>query len=231
MKVSDIEVSYVDHMGTDLSVVNAARVSFDKESDWLLINQEIGGVEREVAKVLKEGDRKLIGYLAKHKHYSPFNHTFITVRVKAPIFVARQLVKHEYMPWNEVSRRYVDSEPEFYIPELIHERAENVKQGSGDVNDGYTDILWQIQDHSKRCLRFYEELLAQNVCPEEARMILPHNLMTEWIWSGTLKAFHKMLSLRLDGHTQGATRVVAEKCRDIIEPLFPVSFPALMDAV
>lgn len=230
MKVSDIEVTLVDHMGTDLSVVNAARVSFAKESEWIYL-EAFPKIERGIQgpiMVLREEDRKLINYLAKHKHYSPFNHTFITFRIKAPIFVARQLVKHEYMPWNEVSRRYVDDEPEFYIPDVIHERVKNVKQGSGDVLDISDIIRKDIESYTKTSLEMYTYLLDSGVSPEEARIVLPHNLMTEWIWSGTLKAFHKMLTLRLDAHTQGATRIVAEKVAPVIEDLFPVSFPALM---
>jgi thymidylate synthase (FAD) len=231
LKISDIEVSYVDHMGTDLSVVNAARVSFAKGSTW---ESEapfpvITGWEPEV-KVLREQDRKLINYLAKHKHYSPFNHTFLSFRIKAPIFVARQLVKHEYMPWNEVSRRYVDSEPEFYFPEL-RAKAGNVKQGSanhglGDQSENGKMILFMA---TEAALNMYNDLKQLGVCPEQARMVLPHNLMTEWVWSGTLKAFHKMLTLRLDPHTQVETRIVAEKIAPVIETLFPVSFPALME--
>lgn len=225
MKVSDIEVSYVDHMGSDLSIVNAARVSFAKKSEFTELNIIIGDNVAHTEKVLKESDRKLISYLARHKHYSPFNHAFLTVRVKAPIFVSRQLVKHEYLPWNEVSRRYVDDEPEFYIPHVLHGRAKNVKQGCDEEVEISSASL---AVYTEAALAAYTNLLAEGVAPEEARMVLPHNLMTEWIWSGTLKAFHKMLTLRLDGHTQGATRIVAEKIAPIVEDLFPVSFPALM---
>lgn len=222
MKISDIEVKLIDSMGTDLSVVNAARVSFDKESDWIHIFKD----EELVHSVLKEGDVKLINYLAKHKHYSPFNHTFLTFRVKAPIFVARQLVKHEYLPWNEVSRRYVDSEPEFYVPAMLHGRAENIKQGSAPEA---TISGASLTVYTEAALSAYNNLLAEGVAPEEARMILPHNLMTEWIWSGTLKAFHKMLSLRLDTHTQYHTRIVAQKILPEIEKVFPVSIKALLN--
>jgi len=223
VKISDIEVNLVDSCGTDLSVVNAARVSFDKESCW---NEYEEGN-------LYEQDEKLINYLAKHKHFSPFNHSFISVRVKAPIFVARQLVKHKFMPWNEVSRRYVDSEPEFYLPQYWRKRAENVKQGSSEksVNicdeDGYNPA-----EHNIYCLNeLYKDLLKANVCPEQARMMLPQNTMTEWIWSGTLGAFASMLKLRLDEHTQYETRIVAEKIKEIIFPLFPVSLNALLENV
>lgn len=226
MKVADIEVTLVDSMGSDLSCVNAARVSFAKES-WFTELAIVG--TGFTHKVLREEDVRLIHYLAKHKHYSPFNHTFLSFRIKAPIFVARQMVKHEYMPWNEVSRRYVDDEPEFYMPDVWRAKAENVKQGSDiepvdnelGVGAGFYDIV-------DRCVSQYHWMLGQGVCPEQARMVLPHNLMTEWIWSGTLKAFHKMLTLRLDPHTQLESRIVAEKIAPQIEDIFPVSFKALM---
>lgn len=221
MKISDIQVSYIDHSGSDLSIVNAARVSFDKESFWNENEQNN----------LFPADAKLINYLAKHKHFSPFNHCFLTLRIKAPIFVARQLVKHKFMPWNEVSRRYVDSEPEFYIPEKWRARADNVKQGSSEEyiqvleEDGYDPGF-----HTTYCANeVYKALLKKKVCPEQARMVLPLNTMTEWIWSGTLGAYADMLHLRLDPHTQYESRVVAEKVRDIIEPLFPVGLKALLE--
>lgn len=222
MKISDISVEYIQHCGSDLSVVNAARVSFHKESFWK--EYEEGN--------LFDKDVGLIYYLARNKHLSPFNHSFLTVRVKAPIFVARQLVKHEYLPWNEVSRRYVDSEPEFYIPKIWRGKAENVKQGSSNRNiqicedDGYNPV-----EHNTYCANeIYKDLLSKEVCPEQARMVLPLNTMTEWYWSGTLGAFAKMLSLRLDDHTQKETRDVAVLVRDIIKPLFPVSIEALLES-
>lgn len=145
MKTANIEVTLIDHMGSDLSVVNAARVSFSKESEWeydtkqVMDEDEFGkwlgsSTEKIIhsSKRLSKQDKKLINYLAKHKHHSPFNHAFLSFRVKAPIFVARQLVKHKFMPWNEISRRYVDDEPEFYFPEYWRGKAENVKQGSSD---------------------------------------------------------------------------------------------------
>lgn len=211
MIVSDISVQYVNHMGNDDSVASAARVSFDKLAE----------------NYTPEQNAKLIQYLAKHKHFSPFNHTFLTFRIKAPIFVSRQLVKHEYMPWNEVSRRYVDSEPEFYIPDALRGKADNIKQGSAQEA---TISNESIIDFTEMSLRYYQELKEMGVCPEQARIVLPHNLMTEWIWSGTLKAFHKMLSLRLDAHTQYETRIVAEKLLPLIEQHFPISLKALLES-
>lgn len=220
MKISDMSVEYIDHMGSDLSVVNAARVSFSKRVD-----------------VLSEKDVKLIKYLANHKHTSPFNHAFLTVKVKAPIFVARQLVKHKFMPWNEVSRRYVDDEPEFYIPKVLRERAENKKQGSGGI---YKDEIWtcssfgavgstikeEINILVDTSLSVYKDALQRGVCPEQARMVLPLNAMTEWYWSGTLGAFIDMLRLRLDPHTQWETGQVALSISGIVQDKFPHSYAA-----
>lgn len=228
MKQSDIEVTLIDHMGSDLSVVNAARVSFHKEA--LLFEQK---------------DEKLINYLAKHKHTSPFNHAFITCRVKAPIFVARQLVKHKFMPWNEVSRRYVDEEPEFYYPgyNQFRLKADNVKQGSSEEltdepsiilsyqqDSWYSNDEFDFEDMCDAALKYYQAMLHKGICAEQARMVLPQNMMTEWWWSGSLGAWCDMLILRLDKHTQYETRVVAEKTYDLIEPLFPVSVKARMEA-
>ena len=213
MKISDIEVSLVHHVGDDLDVVNAARVSFDKPS----------------SAYTKEQNDKLINYLAKHKHHSPFNHSFLSFRVKAPIFCARQLQKHRFMPWNEVSRRYVDSEPEFYFPEYWRKKAENVKQGSGEESVDESDMwLGASKEHIKNSLAWYRSAIDSGVCAEQARIILPLSAMTEWRWSGTLGAFLDMLVLRLDPNTQKETRDVAEKIAVIVKELFPVSYAAYL---
>jgi len=211
-----IEVTYVDHMGSDLSVVNAARVSFGKKSDWL------PRVHNGEQLVLTPKDAKLISYLARHNHKSPFNHAFATFHIKAPIFVARQLQKHEYMPWNEISRRYVDSEPEFYQPDVWRGRSEDKKQGSdGVVNVG------KIGDISLTSKTLYNSLLDRGVAPEQARMVLPQSTMTEWYWSGSVHAFAKMCGLRLKPDAQYETRLVAEQIEDKMTELFPESWTAL----
>lgn len=210
MKVADINVDLLDFCGDDLSVINAARVSFAK-----------------VSPELTDKDSKLIQYLAKHKHKSPFNHAFMSFRVKAPIFVARQLVKHEYLPWNEVSRRYVTDEPEFYFPDYWRKAAENVKQGSSD--DPAQTSTYLTEQAVRIALFEYNRLISEGVCAEQARMVLPQNTMTEWIWSGTLYAFAKMCKLRLDSHTQKETREVAQMVAERAEHLFPVSWKALME--
>ncbi len=212
MKITDIDVEYMDHMGSDLTVVNAARVSFDKEHE-----------EFDHAT-----DRGLIKYLAKHNHWSPFAHCSVTFRVKAPIFVARQLVKHMVgFSWNEVSRRYVDNEPEFYFPEAWRARAANVKQGSSDTEIAFLTDPAKVLTAS--ALSTYNEMLKHGVCPEQARIVLPQNTQTEWIWTGTLYAWARMCQLRLDSHTQKETQVVAEKVAKHIAELFPVSWEFLMN--
>ena len=220
MKIADMEVTYVDGCGSDLNVCNAARVSFHK-----------------VSEEFTEKDSKLIAYLYKHKHFSPFNHAFLSFRVKAPIFVARQLVKHKFMPWNEVSRRYVDEEPEFYFPNGWRLKADNVKQGSSDVlhkGTSFDYIYWtpekEVEGCTESALDTYRALLDEGICPEQARMVLPQNAMTEWIWSGTLGAFLDMLKLRLDTHTQQETRQVALKIAYFVESFFPHSFNAMMES-
>ena len=211
-----MKVKLVDKMGTDLSVVNAARVSFAKESEWdrpdLYENQ------------LKDSDIKLIQYLAKHNHWSPFAHTSLQFHIKAPIFVARQLVKHQVgLVWNEVSRRYVDDEPEFYIPQVWRKRPDkSIKQGSSDETTEY-DISGSIEFVNQT----YKNLLREGVAPEMARMVLPQNLYTEWYWSGTLYAFSRVCNLRCAKDTQSETREIANGIRDICSSEFPTSWGEL----
>jgi thymidylate synthase (FAD) len=223
MKISKTKVTLLDSMGTDLSVVNAARVSFDKESEY--IQTPVG---EDIILSLPEKDIKLISYLAKNNHWTPFGHCFVSFRIKAPIFIARQLVKHQVgLCWNEVSRRYVDSEPEFYLPDEWRCRAENVKQGSSTET---VDLGFDFNfDNSLRALITYEKLLEHGVCPEQARMVLPLNTMTEWIWSGSLAAFSRVCKLRLDSHTQKETQEVALQIDKIMLQLFPVSWHFLME--
>jgi thymidylate synthase (FAD) len=206
-------------MGSDISVVNAARVSFGKKSEWM------PRIHYGEELVLKPKDAKLIKYLAKHKHKSPFNHTFVTFHVKAPIFVARQLQKHEYMPWNEVSRRYVDSEPEFYVPDVWRGRSADKKQGSEGEVKSNANVFY----YNTKALMLYNQQLDEGVTPEQARMHLPQSMMTEWYWSGTLFAFAKMCSLRLKSDTQEETQLVAQKVALTMAKIYPVSWDALME--
>ena len=221
-----ITATYIDHMGSDLSVVNAARVSFGKKSHceeirWVDMGDWCGDMP-----VVDDKDSKLIHYLAKHGHYSPFGHCFASFHIKAPIFVARQLVKHEYLRMNEISRRYVDSEPEFYVPEVWRGRSKDKKQGSdGVAKDIQTDALPQWHDDA---LRYYSMLLESGVAPEMARMVLPQSMYTEWYWSGSMDAFANMCNLRLKEDTQYETRLVAQQIDKVMGELYPVSWKALV---
>jgi thymidylate synthase (FAD) len=206
-------------MGTDLSVANAARVSFGKRSE--MDTSDVWGPPK-----LKDKDAKLIRYLAKHKHISPFGHCFASFHVKAPVFVARQLVKHKFLRWNEISRRYVDHEPEFYQPTEWRGRSVDAKQGSEGVTYPDPDI---INFYNHTTLRSYNELLEHGVCPEQARMVLPQSMVTEWYWSGSLDAFADMCNLRCKPDTQYETQVVAGHIDTEMAKLFPVSWKALRE--
>ena len=224
-----IKATYVDHMGSDLSVVNAARVSFGKKSEavewgWLDIEDRSG----ELVAILDERDTKLIKYLADHKHYSPFGHCFASFHIKAPIFVARQLVKHEYLRMNEISRRYVDSEPEFYVPDVWRGRAKDKKQGSEGVVTLYAEDNLQLMNVEIKSVEAYGMLLAAGIAPEMARMVLPQSMYTEWYWSGSMDAFANMCLLRLKEDTQYETRLVAQQIDKVMGELYPVSWKALV---
>ena len=226
-----IEATYIDHMGSDLSVVNAARVSFGKKSEW---EEQVHPSGDYADNVLSERDAKLIRYLAKHKHISPFGHAFASFHVKAPIFVARQLVKHKFLRWNEISRRYVDDEPEFYVPDVWRGRSADKKQGSdGVIYYNYEKFMHETERRSfgvdQVCLEEYRDMLSAGVAPEQARMVLPQSTMTEFIWSGSLDAFASMCQLRCKPDTQYESRVVADQISEKMQELFPVSWAALMD--
>ena len=220
------EVEYIQHMGSDLTVVNAARVSFKKEreaEDWEYL--DLGQASGYFVAVLNEKDKKLIKYLAEHNHWTPFGHCQVTFRIKAPIFVARQLGKHQVgMVWNEVSRRYVDSEPEFFSIDMFREKADNVKQGSKDE----ATIPYSLDPLHHYTLECYNNLLKMGVCPEQARMVLPQSMYTEWYWTGSLAAWARVCKLRLDPHTQKETRDIAQVISNQMSIIFPVSWSALL---
>ena len=211
-----IKATYVDHMGSDLSVVNAARVSFGKTSE---MEPNTWGPP-----TLKKRDTKLIQYLAKHGHISPFGHAFVSFHCQAPIYVARQLVKHKFLRWNEVSRRYVDDEPEFYVPEVWRGRSADKKQGS----EGQADTTISPDYINNQARMIYKNLLDNGVAPEQARMVLPQSTMTEWYWSGSLDAFADMCRLRCASDTQAETQRVASDISLKMEDLFPVAWEALI---
>jgi thymidylate synthase (FAD) len=224
MKTANIAVTLLNHMGCDLTVVNAARVSFDKESGFEFDLEEL-------CVKLSDADKRLVKYLAKHDHWSPFAHTSVQFRVKAPIFVARQLVKHQVGGvWNEVSRRYVDSEPEFYIPSEWRGRPDgSVKQGSGEPVSYQLLVEAVVKKTTADALATYNALLSSGIAPEMARMVLPQNTMTEWYWTGSLMFWARVCRQRLDAHAQAETQQVALLVSQHMRKLFPVSWDALMN--
>jgi len=218
-----MKATYINHMGDDLTVVNAARVSFGKKREAL----GYSGAEGEVmVPTIHDTDVRLIRYLAKHRHMTPFGHCFASFHVKAPIFVSRQLVKHKFLRWNEISRRYVDNPPEFFHPDEWRGRSVDAKQGStGVVEIGGSVPVGRSEYAALEC---YQELLRQGVCPEQARMVLPQSTMTEWYWSGSLDAFADMCELRLKDDAQGETRRIAYQISQVMLDLFPNSWQALL---
>lgn len=211
-----IKAEYIDHMGSDLRVVNAARVSFNKTS-----------LE------LSERDAKLIKYLARHGHWTPFSHPMITLRETIPIFVARQRFKHMVgFTYNEVSRRYVDDEPEFFSPGTFRKRADNKKQGSADeeVNTPLT-VRILYEQTVRDAMDTYYGLLERGVAPEQARMVLPQSMLTSYYVTGSLAAFARAYKLRIESDSQAEIQDLAKQWDEIIRPLFPVSWEALTNEV
>lgn len=223
-----MNVEYVNHMGDDLTVVNAARVSMDKESSWWTDNDWVD--------VLNPQDRKLISYLAKHNHFTPFTHCVITLRERVPIFVARQRFKHTVgFTYNEVSRRYVDSDPEFFTPDTWRGRPEvSVKQGSSEIpiTGELEKVVDNVYDNAlATCEYAYKTMLSIGVAPEQARMVLPQSMYTEYYVTGSLFAFARAYKLRADPHAQQEIQELAKQWDEIIRPLFPVSWSSLVDPV
>jgi thymidylate synthase (FAD) len=228
-----VKTQLINHMGSDLTVVNSARVSFDKESDW--------EVNHSVRTELSEKDGALIRYLAKHNHFTPFTHCMVTLRETVPIFVARQRFKHTIgFSYNEVSRRYVDDTPEFYLPDLWRFKADNVKQGSHytgltsqEVNGKLRDkeeangLIMSPEEIYDDCLKTYKQLLSIGVCAEQARMVLPQSMYTSYYVTGSLSAFARAYKLRIDKHAQKEIQELAESWNNIIKDLYPVSWKAL----
>lgn len=250
-----MKVDLITHYGTDLSVVNAARVSFANESEWetldvmsllsppdattdlrgwKLAEEGLPGHEMGIDRYrrLSDRDEKLVHYLAKHKHTSCFEHQGATLRLKVPIFIARQIQRHRTFSYNEVSRRYVSTEPEFFWPAKWRAKADNVKQGSSEeAIEASSEALAQSRalDSALLAVKTYHELMEDfTVAPELARMILPQNMYTEFYMTGNLRNWAHFLKLRLDGHAQLEVQEVARQVHDLLVPLFPVSVEALM---
>ena len=220
-----MEVEYKDHMGNDLSVANAARVSFGKQTKSLEIYPTTIDGNLVTIPFTNVKDRHLIEYLAKHDHWTPFAHTSITFYIKSPIFIARQLGKHQVgLVWNEISRRYVSSEPEFYLPQEWRLAAKDKKQGSLDETIEYDDAI-QVQEIA---LQHYQSMLEKGIAPEQARMVLPQSTYTEWYWTGSLYAFARVCKLRLQPDAQKETRYIAQLISDRCDQLFPISWAVLL---
>jgi thymidylate synthase (FAD) len=206
-------VELLEVFGNDLTVVNAARVSFAKESSELSL-----------------GDEKLIHYLAKHNHTSPFFHPQIRFRLKMPIFIAREWYRHQIgFARNEVSRRYVDSDPEFWIPDELRQRDPNKKQGSKHEKIKYNGhCLAHIKETNERALETYKYLLGHGVCPEQARAVLPQSMLTEFIETGSLAAYARLFMLRTDSSAQQEIQDIATEVGNLIAQHFPISWSALV---
>lgn len=262
MKQAEIKVEYIDHLGTDLTVVNAARTSFGKESDWDWVDGGGGACD---TRVLKRADSNLIRFLAtgfrtqewgklldgvrasvyvedketlteilenykkSAQHWAPFAHPHLQIRMKLPIFLARQFVKHQVGGvWSEESRRYISNEPEFWFPEQWHSRPDDIKQGSEGVHP--ESVMWgqAAVEHTKNALSFYMQAVGSGIAPEEARIVLPLNMMTTVTWTGSLLFWSRVCNQRLDDHAQKAANVLAGQISEIARPLFPASWAALV---
>lgn len=218
-------VQYVEHMGSDLTVVNAARVSFNKESSWDYADSHVPSPS------LPEKDGKLIAYLAKHQHWTPFAHPQITLRIKAPISIRTQLFKHKVgFVENEISRRYVSETPDIYQPTWRSKPTGGAKQGSEDFmphDSVHEDLCYRYHLCISDALNLYEKLIKEGVAPEQARFVLPQGTYTEWWWTGSLAAYARVYKQRSDPHAQWEVRQYADAIGKIVQPLFPHSWAAL----
>jgi len=218
-------VRMIECMGSDLTVVNSARVSFHKESEWEHPDSHVP------ANILSEKDKKLIKYLAQHKHWTPFAHPQIMLHIKAPISFRTQLFKHKVgFVENEISRRYVTEEPEIYIPKWRSKPTNGAKQGSEDFLDDDFTLKMLKQDYIESvtlaCNR-YKGLLEAGIAPEQARFVLPQGTYTEWYWTGSLAAYARVYKQRIDPHAQWEVREYASAIGQLIQPCFPVSWQEL----
>lgn len=268
MKTAEISAQYLDHMGSDLTVVNAARTSFGKESDWVPPNTATGYMlkpaDANLIRFLARGFRTkdwdalleeiidhgrnggkdgltdiLLGYKKSAQHWAPFGHPHMQIRMKLPMFLARQFVKHQVGGvWSEESRRYMSSEPEFWFPKEWHGRPEDIKQGSDGV---ITEIIWNdggdlereeidplVREVTRQQAYAYNQLVQGGLAPEEARIVLPLNTMTTVTWTGSLLFWSRVCNQRLDSHAQKAANELASKIDSFARPLFPVSWGELV---
>lgn len=214
---------YIDHMGTDLSIINAAKVSFDRVDDhWI--------DEDEAQKLGIRSHDGLIRYLAKHDHWSPFAHTSISLRMQAPVPIRTQCFKHKQgFVENEESRRYISSRPTVFIPDAFRNApVGSVKQGSSGVHYDSKQWLVEYQETARDCISLYEDMIADGVCPEQARFVLPQGCEVNWVWTGNVFAFSRFVNMRTDPHAQQEIQMLGKMVSEIIQPLFPVSWSALV---
>lgn len=211
--MSNMKVEYIDHMGSDLNIINAARVSFNKSHD----------------KFDDEKDTKLINYLAKHKHEIPFAHTAITLRMEAPVPIRTQCFKSKIgFCENEESRRYISYTPEYFIPEYFRSKPTGgAKQGSSDKHPQSDYWIIEYKEYCQKAIKLYESMIADGVCAEQCRFVLPQGVTVKWIWTGSLLAFARFYKLRTDSHAQKEIQDLAHKVGDIMKKLYPVSWEAL----
>lgn len=243
-----ISATYLDHMGTDLSIVRAARVSFAKDTKWETLE---GKTADEASALLSEGwaidewdelselytlqklsagDERLINFLARERHELPFAHTAITLRCSAPVPIRTQCFKSKVgFVENEESRRYITSSPELFVPDAFREAVKDKKQGSGGVHPDSEHLLEVYIRHAMEGIDKYNTLIQMGVCPEQARFILPQGIMVNWIWTGSLLAYSRFCKLRLKQDAQAEVRVMAEHVSDIMAGLYPVSWSALKE--
>ena len=230
--VEAISVEYIDHMGNDIRVANVARTSFNK---WNNEDEPISDRDNNLLDYLATGlpASERYDWVARSnasKHWSPFAHCFLSVRCAAPIFLARQLVKHQVgLSWNEESRRYITEEVKLWLPCSVSEKPTNAKQGAGQVHTSSEEIRQMMYSMTDQAVHNYNLLLDMGVAPEEARAVLPLNAVTHWVWSGSLMAFARVVHQRKDGHAQTAAREFAACLEDILREHFPQSTAALLD--
>ena len=228
-------VDLVDHMGSDLTVCNAARVSFNNETDWATDEDAVqrlidsgSSYHKEDVRKLSDRDIKLLNYLAKHNHWTPFAHPQITLRIKAPISIRTQFFKHKQgFVENEISRRYVSFKPDFYIPQWRGKPEGSAKQGSEEFMAIKGENVRSYGNAMELCLYTYDQLIAEGVAPEQARFVLPQAMFTEWYWTGSLAAYARFYSQRSDEHAQWEIREYARVIGDTIRPLYPHSWRCL----
>lgn len=207
-----MKAEYIDHMGNDLSIVNAARVSFGKSKEKM-----------------EESDEKLIKYLAKHNHWTPFAHTAITLRMSAPVPIRTQMFKHKFgLVENEESRRYISSRPELFIPDHFRMKpGGSIKQGSEGIHKYSEEWKERYKEECERAIALYVDMLYCDICPEQARLALPQGVHVNWVWTGSLAAFARVYKQRTEQHAQQESRALVGQIASIIAPLFPVSWEAL----